>query len=155
MHSSHGAVNQNCSHVVFVIFGLGNPTYWFWWNGVFLPATSALFWLLFTIPLFIISGRILFGVNIFGCIYCTWWWRPYCKMMDRWSWKLITSLIYCRAVLKSFNSAWCGIATFFMFRQQLLVQILFSEQNAQCASCAHGFPNLIWIVFVLCSSRLR
>lgn len=96
----------------------------------------------FTISLFIISGRISFGVNIFGCIYCTWWWRPYCKMMDHWSWKLITSLIYCRAALKSFNSAWCGIATFFMFRQQLLVHTTLRTKNAQYVSYTHSF--LIW-----------
>lgn len=100
-----------------------------------------------TISLFIISGRILFSVNIFGCIYCTWWWRPYCKMMDHWSWKLITSLIYCRAALKSFNSAWCEIATFFMFRQLVIVHI---EQNAQNASYSHRFFYLIWIITCFC-----
>lgn len=104
-----------------------------------LPCSSC-----FTISLFIISGRILFGVNIFGCIYCTWWWRPYCKMMDHWSWKLITSLIYCRAALKSFNSAWCEIATFFMFRQLVLEH---TEQNTQNVSHMHRF--LIWFGFYL------
>lgn len=74
--------------------------------------------------------------------------------MDHWSWKLITSLIYCRAVLKSFSSAWCGIAAFFMFRQQLLVH----SSKTECSHCgcvcliymhAHCFLNWFGLCFVL------
>lgn len=109
------------------------PTYWLWWKHSsclqHLPCSSCL-----TTSLFIISGRILFAVNIFGCVYCARWWRSYCKMMDRWSWKLITSLIYCRAALKSFNSAWCEIATFFMFRQLVLLHVE-NDNNKRCSEC--------------------